>query len=99
MCLRRKTSTQRIRGRGDRPSHPDAANLLLASHVNRYPIVLCMFVLHEQSQGDEQAGTKVTSSKSGIIQDYKVYVMLKALSSDCEDFLRSNLSKPLMAVH
>lgn len=35
----KKDNHQRIREREDRPSHPDAANLLPASHVNRYAIV------------------------------------------------------------
>lgn len=41
MCLSRKATARRIseRERGDRLSHPDAANLLPASHVNRYAIV------------------------------------------------------------
>lgn len=40
-CLSRKATAWRIRERerGDRLSHPDAANLLPASHVNRYAIV------------------------------------------------------------
>lgn len=41
MCLGRAATARGIRARvrGDRLSHPDAANLLPASHVNRYAIV------------------------------------------------------------
>lgn len=39
MCLSRNKTTRKIRDREDRPSHPDAANLLPASHVKRYTIV------------------------------------------------------------
>lgn len=41
MCLGRVATARGIRAgvRGDRLSHPDAANLLAASHVNRYAIV------------------------------------------------------------
>lgn len=39
MCLSRNTATQRIRDREDLQSHPDAANLFLASNAYRYGIV------------------------------------------------------------
>lgn len=62
MCLSKKTSTQRIRGgREDWPSHPDVANLLPVSDVNRYAIVRS--IVHDQSHGeDKQAESKVIAS-------------------------------------
>ena len=39
MCLSREAAAWGISRRGDRLSHPDAANLLPAPRVNRYVIV------------------------------------------------------------
>lgn len=67
-CLSRKTTARRIRERekgggrgGVRPSHPDAANLLPASHVNRYTIVwsaACFARSETRGRGDKQAETE-----------------------------------------
>lgn len=87
LCLSRKTTAQRIREREDRPSHPDAANLLPASHMNRYTIVwstACFAWTETQPRRYTSWNWGYTKSKSAMMQDYKVYVMLKALSSDCQ---------------
>lgn len=104
MCLRRKTTTRRIRGREDRPSHPDAANLLPGSHVwIGMPLSGALLLLHEQrhSHGDKQAVAEVTPSLNllwyGITRFMSCLKLYPLIVS--QDFLSSKLSKPLMTVH
>lgn len=51
MCLSGNTSTRRISTREVRPSHPDAANLLPASHVNkvRHCLEHCLFCMNRDT--------------------------------------------------